>query len=103
MSTITMSSNRLEQRTEALKVANGVRLQKASIKIEIRAGRRSIRDTLADPPPCFRNTTIQDLLMLTPRWGRSKVLHLLKYEGISPARRVMDLTEREREVLMGSF
>lgn len=90
----------LEQRMSALKKANHVRSAASRAKQQMRVGAMSIAGGVADPH-CGAMTVWQ--LMLCQRgWGASKAGRLLSRSGISPNRRVSDLTSRQRELLVAA-
>jgi hypothetical protein len=63
------------QRMSALRSANAVRLEKARIRRQIRAGELSLWDVLMDPPDVLRDSTLLDVLELSrARAGRATSL-----------------------------
>lgn len=82
------------QGMEALEVAQQVRLAAAAVIAEVSCETLSISDALNDErAACLR---IGRLLCAQRSWGPKKSTALLAGLGISPTRRVRDLTERQR-------
>lgn len=65
------------QHMKALALANEVRLGRAAIKREVRAGRTRIADLIVDPPEIVRPVTVGELLGWAPRVGPRRVRRLL--------------------------
>ncbi len=81
----------------ALDRANEIRLRRAEIKREIRAGRTSIAEAILDPS--CGGMTVHDLLCCQWRWSHSRAAKLLRLVPMTESRLVRNLTERERRVL----
>src|SRR5512140_324841 len=60
----------LDQRMDALSRANEVRVLRAQLKRDLKAGRVSIGALLLDPPPYLETAKIFDMLLALPRDGR---------------------------------
>lgn len=86
-----------EQRFEALKMANEVRLGGAALKRELMAGDISLADALEDPRAQF--VQVGQLLCAQRGWGPTKANKLLNSHRIYPTRRVRHLTPRQRRVV----
>ena len=67
----------LAQRDDALRRANAIRRQRAQLKQDLKAGRRTIDDVLSDPPAFVQTAKVADLLLAVPRYGPVKVNKLL--------------------------
>lgn len=86
------------QRDAALERANEVRTYRAAAKREIKAGRMSLADVLADP--MFATAKLSDVLPNLPRWGSARSGDALKRCRIAHAKTCGKLTDRQRgEVL----
>jgi S13-like H2TH domain len=91
----------LEQRMTALAEANRIRTARARLKDEMKAGRRTASQVLADPPDYVATMRVSDLLMAIPRWGLVKVQHAFRHTEISPSKTIGGLTPRQRRELLG--
>lgn len=91
----------LEQRFAALKKANNIRTSRAELKREIKAGSKSVRALLWDPPESIETMKVYDLLLAMPKHGRVKVNRVLTRTRISPSKTVGGLSERQRRELVG--
>lgn len=88
------------QRLEALKLANAVRTERATLKRDLKAGRVRIEQVLADPPECVHSAKVADIMLAVPRYGRVKVTKVLQRCRISPSKTVIGLSERQRGELI---
>ena len=88
------------QRLNALSIANDIRIRRAQLKRDVKAGRVSVVPFIADPPDWLLAMRVGDLLLSLPRFGSSRVGHALKVAGLSPAKTVGGLTERQRGELV---
>jgi hypothetical protein len=93
----------LDQRMEALKRANDIRVRRAKLKKELKDGRASIEDVLLDPPEYVETAKVLDMLMAVPKFGRVKAARLLNQCRISQSKTVGGLSERQRGELVGLF
>lgn len=85
------------QHMSALERANAVRLARAQLKRDVKAGAVSIRDALdAD---CARRMRVLDLLAWQRGWGPVRAGKLLRRAGCSERLLVEQLTDRQRQVL----
>jgi hypothetical protein len=89
----------LAQRMTALERANAVRSARAQLKVDILAGRQDPVEILLSPPPSVDSMKVFDLLLATPKVGRSKALKRLAHAGISPVKTVGGMTMRQRKEL----
>jgi len=85
------------QHMRALARANEARRRSVRVKRDLKAGRVTVGQALADPDS--ESLKVCDLLMAQPRWGRAKAVKLLGPLFISETRRVRDLTLRQRRLL----
>ncbi len=91
------------QRTEALKKANEVRSERATLKKDLKAGRRNIGDLLSEPPEVINTMKVVDILMCVPKYGRVKVNKALQQHRISPSKTIGGLSTRQRAELVEDF
>jgi hypothetical protein len=93
----------LDQRMEALKRANDIRVRRARLKKDLKDGRVQIEEVLGDPPPFVETAKVFDILMAVPKFGRVKAAKLLNQCRISQSKTVGGLSERQRGELIGLF
>jgi hypothetical protein len=94
-------SRSLDQRMDALSRANEVRVSRAQLKKELKAGRVRIDDLLDDPPEYVGTAKVFDILLAVPKFGRVKAARFLKHCRISQSKTVGGLSERQRTELVG--
>ena len=68
----------LDQRMEALKRANDIRVRRAQLKKDLKDGRVQIEGILLDPPEYVSTAKVFDMLMAVPKFGRVKAARLLE-------------------------
>jgi len=90
----------LVQRMEALQRANEIRTQRAQLKRDLKAGRRSIHDLLLEPPVYVETAKVVDLLLAVPKYGRVKANKILASCRISPSKTIGGLSPRQRTELV---
>jgi hypothetical protein len=93
----------LDQRMEALKRANDIRVRRAQLKKDLKEGRVSIEAILLDPPEFVSTAKVFDMLMAVPKFGRVKAARLLNQCRISQSKTVGGLSERQRTELVNLF
>ncbi len=93
----------LDQRMEALQRANDVRVRRAQLKRDLKAGRESIETILLEPPEWVETAKVFDMLMAVPKFGRVKAARLLNQCRISQSKTVGGLSERQRTELVDLF
>ncbi len=93
----------LDQRMEALKRANDIRVRRAQLKKDLKEGRTQIDAILLDPPEYVSTAKIFDMLMAVPKFGRVKAARLLNQCRISQSKTVGGLSERQRTELVSLF
>jgi hypothetical protein len=93
----------LDQRMEALKRANDIRVRRARLKKDLKDGRAQIEDVLLDPPDWVETAKVFDMLMAVPKLGRVKAARLLNSCRISQSKTVGGLSERQRAELVSLF
>jgi len=93
----------LDQRMEALRRANDIRVRRAQLKKDLKEGRVQIEDILLDPPEYVSTAKVFDMLMAVPKFGRVKAARLLNQCRISQSKTVGGLSERQRGELVNLF
>ena len=93
----------LDQRMEALKRANDIRVKRAKLKKDLKDGRVRIDQILRNPPEYVETAKVFDILMAVPKFGRVKAARFLNQARISQAKTVGGLSERQRTELVGLF
>jgi hypothetical protein len=93
----------LDQRMEALKRANDIRVKRAKLKKDLKDGRVRIEEILGNPPEYVSTAKVFDMLMAVPKFGRVKAARFLNTCRISQAKTVGGLSERQRAELIGLF
>jgi hypothetical protein len=93
----------LDQRMEALKRANDIRVRRAQLKKDLKDGRVQIEAVLGDPPEYVETAKVFDILMAVPKFGRVKAAKLLNQCRISQSKTVGGLSDRQRAELVGLF
>ncbi len=93
----------LDQRMEALKRANDIRVRRAQLKRDLKDGRVQIESILLEPPEYVSTAKVFDMLMAVPKFGRVKATRLLNQCRISQSKTVGGLSERQRAELVGLF
>lgn len=91
----------LEQRFEALGVANDVRVRRAQLKRDLKARRVLVADVVVEPPVWAETMKVQDLLLAVPKVGRVKVGKVLRDVAISPSKTLGGMSVRQRGELVG--
>ncbi|HET8607027.1 MAG TPA: integration host factor, actinobacterial type [Gaiellaceae bacterium] len=93
----------LDQRMEALKRANDIRVKRAQLKKDLKAGHVSVEQILRKPPEYVETAKVFDMLMAVPKFGRVKAARFLNQCRISQSKTVGGLSERQRAELIGLF
>jgi hypothetical protein len=93
----------LDQRMEALKRANDIRVRRAQLKKDLKTGSANIDDVLRNPPEFVSTAKVFDILMAVPKFGRVKAARFLNQCRISQSKTVGGLSERQRAELIGLF
>ena len=91
----------LDQRMEALRRANEIRVRRAQLKKELKAGSVQIESVLQDQPDYVETAKVIDILMAVPKFGRVKAARFLNQCRISQSKTVGGLSERQRSELVG--
>src|SRR5216683_5426515 len=92
-----------DQRMEALKRANDIRVRRAKLKKDLKDGRVRIQTILSNPPEYVSTAKVFDILMAVPKFGRVKAARFLNQCRISQSKTVGGLSERQRAELIGLF
>jgi hypothetical protein len=90
----------LNQRMDALARANQIRIKRAQLKRDLKAGRRSIHSLLLEPPEWVETAKVFDMLLAVPKYGRVKVNKILAHCRIAPSKTIGGLSERQRSELI---
>ena len=93
----------LDQRMEALKRANDIRVKRARLKRDLKDGKVQIETILHAPPEYVSTAKVFDMLMAVPKFGRVKATRFLNQCRISQSKTVGGLSERQRAELIGLF
>ena len=93
----------LDQRMDALKRANDVRVRRAKLKKDLKEGKVRIEQILGNPPEYVSTAKVIDILMAVPKFGRVKATRFLNTCKISPSKTVGGLSDRQRGELIGLF
>jgi hypothetical protein len=93
----------LDQRMEALRRANDIRVRRAQLKKDLKEGRVQIDEILRHPPEYVSTAKVFDILMAVPKFGRVKAARFLNQARISQSKTVGGLSERQRAELVGLF
>ena len=93
----------LDQRMEALKRANEIRVQRARLKRDLKDGKVRIHEILEAPPDFVSTAKVFDMLVAVPKFGRVKATRFLNQCRISQSKTVGGLSDRQRAELIGLF
>jgi len=92
-----------DQRREALAQANEVRTARAQLKNDLKAGRVSIVELVADPPPYLASAKVMELLRALRGFGPAKATRLLESCQVSLTKTIGGLTARQRARLVAAL
>ena len=90
----------LDQRMEALRRANEIRVKRAKLKKDLKAGSAHIESILRNPPEYVETAKVFDILMAVPKFGRVKAARFLNQCRISQSKTVGGLSDRQRAELV---
>lgn len=90
----------LQQRRDALAVANEIRTQRKHLKRDLKAGRRTVVNVLLEVPVWAESMKVLDLLLATPKVGRVKANKALAQTRMSPSKTLGGMTMRQRTELV---
>jgi hypothetical protein len=91
----------LDQRMDALKRANDIRVRRAKLKKDLKDGRVKIEKILENPPEYVSTAKVFDMLLAVPKFGRVKAARFLNQCRISQSKTVGGLSDRQRAELIG--
>ena len=91
----------LAQRMEALHNANEIRSKRAKLKRDLKAGKTTPAEVIANPPEWLLNAKAYDVILATPKFGRVKTNRLFQQCRISPSKTIGGMTDRQRDELRG--
>ena len=91
----------LDQRMDALRRANEIRVRRAQLKKDLKNGNTQIEQILRNPPVYDETAKVFDMLMAVPKIGRVKAARFLNQCRISQSKTVGGLSERQRTELVG--
>lgn len=91
------------QHLQALDYANQVRLARAQLKREVRAGGVRAADVVRDCPWEAETMTVGELLRSQSRWGRTRTQKFLRLLAVNENRELGRLTLRQREELAAAL
>src|SRR5438105_14557248 len=86
----------LDQRMEALKRANDIRVKRAQLKKDLKSGTVSIEQILGAPPEYVSTAKGFDMLMAVPTFGRVKAARLLNHSPTSQSNTVGGPSDRRQ-------
>jgi hypothetical protein len=98
--TVAAPERSLQQRMDALQRANLIRMRRAQLKRDLKAGRHTIQDLLLEPPDFVETAKVFDMLLAVPKYGRVKVNKVLQQCRISPSKTIGGLSQRQRTELV---
>jgi hypothetical protein len=87
------------QRLLALERANHVRLTRATLKRQLRAGEVAAADTILRSSRDTDTMTVAELLLSQPNWGPARSAKMLRSVSLSEKKTLGSLTERQRLML----
>jgi hypothetical protein len=93
----------LDQRMDALRRANDIRVRRAQLKKDLKSGAAHIEEILSNPPEYVSTAKVFDMLMAVPKFGRVKAGRFLNQCRISQSKTVGGLSDRQRAELIGLF
>ena len=93
----------LDQRMDALRRANEIRVRRAQLKKDLKDGRVRVEEVLSRPPDYVETAKVFDILMAVPKFGRVKAARFLNQCRISQSKTVGGRSDRQRQELIGLF
>lgn len=88
------------QHIKALELANRIRLARAQIGREIKAGTLTVEEVLREQPFGTHTWRVGDLLRAQKRWGRTRARKFLQPLEVHEQRTLERLTDRQRAALI---
>ena len=92
-----------DQRIDALRQANKVRIRRAELKKEIAAGNKRLEKILARPPEWLIAAKVYELLLAAPKIGPATATRILARCRIAHAKTVGGLSARQRRELVNAL
>ena len=86
---------------DALRRANEIRVKRARLKKDLKAGSVRVESILRNPPEWVETAKVFDILMAVPKFGRVKAARFLNQCRISQSKTVGGLSDRQRAELVG--
>ena len=86
---------------EALRRANEIRVRRARLKKDLKAGTVHLDEILDEPPDYVGTAKVFDMLLAVPKFGRVKATRFLNQCRISQSKTVGGLSDRQRAELVG--
>ncbi len=86
---------------EALRRANEIRVRRARLKRDLKAGTVRLDEILDEPPDYVGTAKVFDMLLAVPKFGRVKATRFLNQCRISQSKTVGGLSDRQRAELVG--
>ena len=99
-STTPVPARSRDQRMRALEAANQIRIRRARLKKDLKAGKVQIERLLLDPPDYLESAKVFDLMLAVPKYGRVKVNRILNQCRVSPSKTIGGLSARQRSELV---
>src|SRR3954454_18085352 len=88
-----------QQRMDALRRANRVRLARAELKRNVASGRLRAADVILTPPWEATSMPVDELLTSQRRWGAERVGRFLASMQIPENKQIGTMTERQRNAV----
>jgi hypothetical protein len=83
--------------------ANEIRVRRAQLKRDLRAGRERVTDLLLEPPAWLETAKVYEVMLAVPKVGRVKADKMLRLHAISPSKTVGGLSLRQRSALVAAL
>lgn len=84
----------------ALRRANEIRIKRAQLKRDLKAGKTKVEALLLDPPEWVLSAKVFDMILAVPKYGRVKANKILSQCRISPSKTIGGMSERQRGELV---
>ena len=91
------------QRLRALRLANLMRSQRARLKRQLARGELGVPQVIEHSPPEVQGMALGELLASQRQWGSEHSRRLLQRVGVQEQRRLGQLTERQRRLLIAAL
>lgn len=97
---MTTPARTTEQRTTALQKANRIRVHRARLKEDVKAGKTPAPPLILHPDAMVDSMKVYDLLLAMPKVGRVKANRMLSRARVSPSKTLGGLSDRQRQELL---